>query len=290
MKTDPGGTPDQSHILDHMCENLCSFLRCFLSLREVEKKAFVENGRPTTPGDLRKTVAELIMASRADKKATFDRYGGSSKDRAAENARNNVATERDKAVLRGEACGWCGKNLPRHSRMEGVKSTYCSQKCSEEGRLRRGFSVREEVFALEGGVCQRCGVDAHALFLRIKSLQPAERLSALCDVNWRLPCGGSALDRLLQRPREGDFWQADHIRAVAEGGGQCGADNLQTLCTPCHKAETERLRARLKLNSRAEMEKRENISGKFQGQLDIRSAFGSYQSGSKHKRRQRTAD
>ena len=34
--------------------------------------------------------------------------------------------------------------------------------------------------------------------------------------------------------QEGDFWQADHIVPVAEGGGECSLANLRTLCTPCH--------------------------------------------------------
>lgn len=107
--------------------------------------------------------------------------------------------------------------------------------------------VREQLFALEQGKCQKCSIDANALFLRIQSLQPAERLNALMNANWYLPKVKKALDRLLQNPKEGDFWQADHIVPVAEGGGSCGLDNLRTLCTPCHQGETEKLRFRLRL-------------------------------------------
>ena len=41
------------------------------------------------------------------------------------------------------------------------------------------------------------------------------------------------------------LWEVDHIKPVSEGGGLCGLDNLRTLCTPCHDAETRRLRMRL---------------------------------------------
>ena len=34
------------------------------------------------------------------------------------------------------------------------------------------------------------------------------------------------------------FWQADHILEVVEGGGECGLDNFQTLCVPCHKKKS----------------------------------------------------
>lgn len=66
-------------------------------------------------------------------------------------------------------------------------------------------------------------------------------------VNWRLPKTQKSLSRLLQKPKEGDFWQADHMHAVSEGGGDCGLENLRTLCTPCHQVETNRLRSRLRL-------------------------------------------
>ena len=35
------------------------------------------------------------------------------------------------------------------------------------------------------------------------------------------------------------FWDADHIHQVAAGGGECGLDNLRTLCLPCHKRVTK---------------------------------------------------
>src|SRR5207248_244912 len=33
-------------------------------------------------------------------------------------------------------------------------------------------------------------------------------------------------------------WEADHIQAVAEGGGQCGLENYRTLCFICHKKKS----------------------------------------------------
>ena len=42
----------------------------------------------------------------------------------------------------------------------------------------------------------------------------------------------------------GDFWQADHIVPVVEGGGECGLAGFRTLCTACHKAETADLARR----------------------------------------------
>ncbi|ELV10218.1 Zinc finger Ran-binding domain-containing protein 3 [Tupaia chinensis] len=43
------------------------------------------------------------------------------------------------------------------------------------------------------------------------------------------------LNEMIRNPAEGHFWQVDHIKPVYGGGGQCSLDNLQTLCTICHK-------------------------------------------------------
>jgi len=77
------------------------------------------------------------------------------------------------------------------------------------------------------------------------------------------------MQSLLQDPKEGNFWQVDHIRAVAEGGGGCGLENLRTLCVPCHLTETDKLRGRLLLQSPSNHEG----SGSKRKQPDIRMAF-----------------
>ena len=41
------------------------------------------------------------------------------------------------------------------------------------------------------------------------------------------------------------LWEVDHIVPVVEGGGECGLDNLQTLCLACHKAKTAAMRKRV---------------------------------------------
>lgn len=88
-------------------------------------------------------------------------------------------------------------------------------------------------------------------------MEPSERLNALMSAKWKLPRHPKALQNLLHQPKESDFWQADHILAVAEGGGDAGLDNLRTLCTPCHQLETEKLRGRLKLKNNGNVAARE---------------------------------
>jgi len=266
-------------ILRNEVEN---FISAFAALREIEKKAIAEWGEPIAYSSLRKTLSNILVSSVKGSQTT-ERYGGGCMERALENSTAGTATEADEAVIRGEACAWCGYALSKASLRSGVKATYCSKECSEQGRIRRGGKfnrVRDQLFSLEGGICQKCGINAYALFLRINALKPVERLNALCNTNWNLPKSGQALDRLLQNPKKGDFWQADHIIAVAEGGGDCGLDNLQTLCTPCHRVETEKLRSRLRLNggkshivSSSSPDIPCSSPSRPTNQLDIRSVF-----------------
>lgn len=125
---------------------------------------------------------------------------------------------------------------------------FCSFACSEEDIVRRsGGAVRQRLLAMERGVCQRCGIDAQALYKRVQALEPPERLAVLekfmhlgtskrgsrmlvdpkvclllfarlCCV---CVCGIISPSSLLDGSQAGDFWQADHIVPVAEGRLQC---------------------------------------------------------------------
>ena len=56
---------------------------------------------------------------------------------------------------------------------------------------------------------------------------------------------------LVEDPREGSFWQVDHIRPVVEGGGGAGWGNLRTLCSECHREATAALRRRMAVLGKA---------------------------------------
>jgi hypothetical protein len=227
-----GGDVDTLSLIDE----IKSFVDKYIALREVEKKYLQESGHAYTGKHLRQSVLQNAPKSAP---ASTSRYTGGAKERAREKLENGEADEYDMAVLQGHKCSFCGGDLSIAARANGVESTYCSRECAEHGRLKRGgwyasTQIRSQLFALEGGICRLCQIDAHSLYTRIKSLVPAERLNALCNAGWKLPKAAKSLERLLQDPKEGDFWQADHIHAVAEGGGGCNIDNLRTLCVPCH--------------------------------------------------------
>ncbi len=149
---------DDTLILSHrenlhvMCEELKQFVRCYLSLREIEKKVVRESGQAFTTSSLKQTVAKLLVSTIT---GTTERYQGGAKEKAAENMKHGCATAIDMAVINGEACAWCAKPF---FFVNGA--TYCTQSCAEEGRVRRGgmyssTKIREQLFALEHGICTK---------------------------------------------------------------------------------------------------------------------------------------
>lgn len=126
------------------------------------------------------------------------------------------------------------------SKASAWDSRFCSLKCQDEFWIRSNNSyLRAQVFAAEHGVCQLCGVDAQELFLQVRDAPKSQRKSLL-DAAWAAKLPLEQLNDMLRNPGEGHFWQVDHIKPVYEGGGQCSLDNLQTLCTVCHKERTAR--------------------------------------------------
>ncbi|XP_076579615.1 DNA annealing helicase and endonuclease ZRANB3 isoform X1 [Chaetodon auriga] len=115
---------------------------------------------------------------------------------------------------------------------------FCSHRCQEEFQLRTSQTyMRSRVLEAEQGICQHCGLHAHDLFLKVRVAPPAQRKEML-ENTWLAQLSVKQLNEMIRAPVEGDFWQVDHIRPVYSGGGQCTLDNLQTLCTVCHKART----------------------------------------------------
>ncbi|XP_040296677.1 DNA annealing helicase and endonuclease ZRANB3 isoform X2 [Bufo bufo] len=140
-------------------------------------------------------------------------------------------------------CVYCQEPCPqRAERSEAAAwdSRFCSRKCQDDFLIRSNQSyMRASVFETEHGVCQQCCLNAHELFLSVRDA-PLSQRKGLLESTWMAQLPLDQLNELIRNPTEGQFWQVDHIRPVYGGGGQCALDNLQTLCTVCHRERTAR--------------------------------------------------
>eukprot|EP00943_MAST-04B_sp_MAST-4B-sp1_P000459 g459.t1 len=158
------------------------------------------------------------------------------------------------------------ESLLQQRQLPGWYGKYCSYECKKAMMVKTtGGYIRQEMFKLEKGICQICGGNMHELFCRIRRLEKPDRLQELLRHRFTVSTKAKKMT-IIESPKEGDFWQVDHICPVAEGGGECDLSNFRTLCTPCHLKETKELHKRLK-------QKRLNESAK--GTKDIRKFFSS---------------
>ncbi len=133
-------------------------------------------------------------------------------------------------------CG-CGQEV------QPPRRTFFSDNCVHEWKLRSnpGY-LREMVFQRDRAICANCRRDCNALLKALKELGRTDRKAYRAEIA-ALNQQGFIVDEY--HLTAGQLWQADHIVPVAEGGGECGLNNLRTLCTPCHKRATAALRKRL---------------------------------------------
>ncbi len=132
------------------------------------------------------------------------------------------------------ACRWC------RGPVKPPRRTYCSAECVHEFNLRAsGGYLRYHVEQRDKGICAACGLDTIALRRKYDALY-----------RWLLKRQHVGFRRLrrafLERHsipygrQDSDWWDADHVVPVEDGGGECGLPGYQTLCIPCHKRKTAR--------------------------------------------------
>lgn len=145
-------------------------------------------------------------------------------------------------------CRQCGQEVPKGQR------SFCGQDCVDAWVVKTNPTrMREVVFKRDQGVCAICGANTDQLRKDFNAFCKAEGIDRH---SWSLPL--RARQWLQNRgipPHRKEFWDADHIVPVIEGGGECTIDNLRTLCIPCHKQVTKELAAR-----RAEQRRLEHIA------------------------------
>ncbi|NXY03694.1 ZRAB3 endonuclease, partial [Pteruthius melanotis] len=115
---------------------------------------------------------------------------------------------------------------------------FCCHACQEDFSIRSSQSyLRSKVFQIEHGVCQCCQHNAQELYLSVRDA-PSSQRKKLLESSWMSHLPLEQLNEMIRSPAEGQFWQVDHIQPVYSGGGQCSLENLQTLCTGCHRERT----------------------------------------------------
>ena len=143
-----------------------------------------------------------------------------------------------KKKVKAGKCRWCNGDVHRLSER---RRTFCSDACVHEYRLRSSPSyLRQQVRKRDRCICALCGLNTFKLAkeLRVvaKNKNPDEKVVFS-------KYGVEPIKFIGTKKRS--LWAADHILPVIEGGGECGLENMRTLCIWCHKKVTAELRARL---------------------------------------------
>lgn len=129
-------------------------------------------------------------------------------------------------------CPICGTDV------EPPKVFCGSPFCTHEYKIRSDAGyAREQVFLRDRGVCQSCGLDTEklkTLLYRVRTEKGEDAYQELLHLYAKKTGYSFSLEK--------HFFEVDHIRPVAWGGGSCGIDNLQSLCPPCHRIKTRRQR------------------------------------------------
>jgi 5-methylcytosine-specific restriction enzyme A len=129
-----------------------------------------------------------------------------------------------------------GKRLCRRcSRPVGKgRRNWCSEECIHEHKLRSDPEyLRRQVWKRDHGICALCGFNAGAIALKLLALRKDSWRSGFAELDlYRAELRSQGIDSSQA------LWHADHIVPVSEGGGECGLENIRTLCVPCHKTRT----------------------------------------------------
>ena len=125
-------------------------------------------------------------------------------------------------------CRYCKREVPAN------RKTFCSAPCVHEWKLRTqpGY-LRACVLKRDDGRCAKCKRDSIVLGLELQIMKRRDRKAW---EKWYRDHGVPLTRKSM--------WAAHHRRAVVEGGGECGMDNIITLCVVCHPGETKALMRR----------------------------------------------
>lgn len=136
-------------------------------------------------------------------------------------------------------CRWCNGDVHRLSER---RRTFCSDECVHEYRLRSSPAyMRQQVRKRDRCICALCGLNTFKLAKELRRLT-GPNLEHL-EIELFKSKGLKPVKFVGTKKRS--LWAADHILPVVEGGGECGLENMRTLCVWCHNKVTAELKIRL---------------------------------------------
>lgn len=175
------------------------------------------------------------------------------------NARFGVFPERRKDGK--NLCKWCGEPVPKG------RIYFCSSEHAYEVQIRRDSAfLRARTKERDHGVCAGCGIDTEQLKRVVRFTH--ESLADLLlrenarwhgNLFWFHKIMVEWWGSLWTDVEAMCHWQADHIIEVVDGGSPY-MDNIQTLCTPCHKAKTKAQHAERAKRRRLEAQAQEALT------------------------------
>ncbi|CAA9989286.1 DNA helicase, putative [Plasmodium knowlesi strain H] len=120
---------------------------------------------------------------------------------------------------------------------------FCEGKCRMFYFLKKSSTtIRRLIYERDKGVCNICKLDCTILIRQIKSRKYFSINEKIHYFIKKYPLFIEDINHLkfiLEKPTDGHIWNVDHILPVFRGGGEASFDNLQTLCTFCHKKKTK---------------------------------------------------
>lgn len=117
--------------------------------------------------------------------------------------------------------------------------------CVHEWLLRSNAAyMRLHVGLRDGGVCAVCGTDTVALRAIIRVYNRADSAWATRPDSITAMSVEALGYRVRDLSHVRSLWEADHVVPVVEGGGECGVDDVRTLCLVCHRRATSALAKR----------------------------------------------
>jgi 5-methylcytosine-specific restriction protein A len=160
--------------------------------------------------------------------------------------RRRTSIEENEKLI-GNLRGPHGFRLCRECKKEvqPPRKTFCSDMCVHFWRIKSDIKyLRRFIYERDRGICAICGIDTRYVKIEIEDAAHASMMESGVWSFEDHPIFLACLKKYNITVKESrkSLWECDHIKEVAIGGGECGIENLQSLCQSCHKKKSTQFR------------------------------------------------